>query len=146
MLDFGSLNEVLTLTGSEIAISVLGILIVIIPAVLLLYVLVCLFISRKPSRTVSITLFVVWILLFLALCFTSVSTIHSIHSLNDVEQIEDAIESRIEQIEDAAEIIQDTTQSGGSVTVTTPNGTRIDISDIRKSGGTFRQTEINIDK
>ena len=49
-------------------------------------------------------------------------------------------------IEDAAEIIQDTTQSGGSVTVTTPNGTRIDISDIRKSGGTFRQTEINIDK
>ena len=146
MLDFGSLNEVLTLTGSEIAISVLGILIVIIPAVLLLYVLVCLFISRKPSRTVSITLFVVWILLFLALCFTSISTIHSIHSLNDVEQIEDAIESRIEQIEDAAEIIQDTTQSGGSVTVTTPNGTRIDISDIRKSGGTFRQTEINIDK
>ena len=146
MLDFGSLNEVLTLTGSEIAISVLGILIVIIPAVLLLYVLVCLFISRKPSRTVSITLFVVWILLFLALCFTSISTIHSIHSLNDVEQIEDAIESRIEQIEHAAEIIQDTTQSGGSVTVTTPNGTRIDISDIRKSGGTFRQTEINIDK
>ena len=92
ILDLGTLNDALALTGSEIAISILGILTVMIPAILLLYVLVCLFISRRPSRTASITIFIIWVLIFLALCFSSIKTVHSIHSLNDIEYIDDAIE------------------------------------------------------
>lgn len=146
ILDLGTLNDALALTGSEIAISILGILTVMIPAILLLYVLVCLFISRRPSRTASITIFIIWVLIFLALCFSSIKTAHSIHSLNDIEYIGDAIEDRIEQIEDAAETLQEAVESGNTVITTSPDSIKISIFDIEKSGGTFRKTTINIDK
>ena len=146
ILDLGTLNDALALTGSEIAISILGILTVMIPAILLLYVLVCLFISRRPSRTASITIFIIWVLIFLALCFSSIKTVHSIHSLNDIEYIDDAIEDRIEQIEDAAETLQEAVESGNTVITTSPDSIKISVFDIEKSGGTFRKTTINIDK
>lgn len=146
MLELGTLNEVLALAGGEIAISVLGILTMMIPAILLLYVLVCLFISRKPSRTASIVLFVIWILIFLTLCFTSVKTAHNIHSLNNVEYICDTLENRLEQFENAAEAVEDAIEESNSVTITTPSGTQISVFDVEKSGGTFRKTTINIDK
>lgn len=146
ILDLGTLNDALALTGSEIAISILGILTVMIPAILLLYVLVCLFISRRPNRTASITIFIIWVLIFLALCFSSIKTVHSIHSLNDIEYIDDAIEDRLEQIEDAAETLQEAVESGNTVITTSPDSIKISVFDIEKSGGTFRKTTINIDK
>ncbi len=153
MLNFGNLDVAMALAGSEIAIAILGVLTVLIPAILLLYVLVCLFISRKPSRTTSITLFVIWILIFFALCFTAITTSPDFYNLNSVEVIDD----RIEQIEDAAEEIEQQAKTAGetiekaaedgkSVTITMPDGTKISVFDIEKSGGTFRKTTINIDK
>lgn len=160
MCDFGSLNEFFALTNSEIAISVLAILTVLVPIILLLYVLICLFMSRRPNRTASIVLFILWIVIFFALCLVAIRSVHQVHTHNSFEHlgstislIEDAAESHIEKIEGAVEAIEDkieesveSIENGNSVTVTTPNGTKISIFDIEKSGGTFRETTINIDK
>lgn len=150
MIELGTLSDVLALTGSEVTLSVLGILTLLVPVILLLYVLICLFISRKPNRTASIVLFILWILIFFALCFTAIKTSYDIHSINGIEHIGDNIENRVEAIENAAEVIEDKIEerieNGNSVTVTTPNGTKISVFDIEKSGGTFRETTINIDK
>ncbi|MBO5875507.1 MAG: PspC domain-containing protein [Alistipes sp.] len=155
LIDMGSLSDALTLTGSEVVLSVLGILTVLIPIILLLYVLICLFFSRKPSRTTSIVLFVLWILILFALCFTAIKTSHDIYTLNDIENLGDNIENRIESIEDAAEsaienkiesVVGSAVESGGSVTINIPSGAKIDIQETVQSGGTFRKTTINIDK
>lgn len=160
MCDFGSLNEFFALTNSEIAISVLAILTVLVPIILLLYVLICLFMSRRPNRTASIVLFILWIVIFFALCLVAIRSVHQVHTHNNFEHlgstislIEDAAESHIEKIEGAVEAIEDkieesveSIENGNAVTVTTPNGTKISIFDIEKSGGTFRETTINIDK
>ena len=160
MCDFGSLNEFFALTNSEIAISVLAILTVLVPIILLLYVLICLFMSRRPNRTASIVLFILWIVIFFALCLVAIRSVHQVHTHNSCEHlgstislIEDAAESHIEKIEGAVEAIEDkieesveSVENGNTVTVTTPNGTKISIFDIEKSGGTFRETTINIDK
>lgn len=160
MCDFGSLNEFFALTNSEIAISVLAILTVLVPIILLLYVLICLFMSRRPNRTASIVLFILWIVIFFALCLVAIRSVHQVHTHNSFEHlgstislIEDAAESHIEKIEGAVEAIEDkieesveSIENGNTVTVTTPNGTKISIFDIEKSGGTFRETTINIDK
>ncbi len=150
---FGTLSEVLTLTGSELAVSILGILTILVPAILLLYVLICLFISRKPRRTASITLFILWILIFLALCVTAIKTSHDIHSIhpldrldNRIELIEDAVEAKADKFEDAAEAIEQAVERGDSITITTSDGTKISVFDTKKSGGVFRKTTINIDK
>ena len=133
----------------------LGILTVLIPIILLLYVLICLFFSRKPNRTTSIVLFVLWILILFALCFTAIKTSHDIYTLNDIENLGDHIENRIESIEDAAEsaienkiesAVGSAVESGGSVTINIPSGAKIDIQETVQSGGTFRKTTINIDK
>lgn len=160
MCDFGSLNEFFALTNSEIAISILAILTVLVPIILLLYVLICLFMSRRPNRTASIVLFILWIVIFFALCLVAIRSVHQVHTHNSFEHlgstislIEDAAESHIEKIEGAVEAIEDkieesveSIENGNTVTVTTPNGTKISIFDIEKSGGTFRETTINIDK
>ncbi len=156
MCDFGSLNEFFALTNSEISISVLGILTILVPIILLLYVLICLFMSRRPNRTASIVLFIIWIVIFFTLCLVAIRSVHEVQTKNNLEHfgstiefIEDAVESRvdkIEQIEDAAEAVEDAIENNGSVVITTPGGTKISVFDIEKSGGTFRKTEINIDK
>lgn len=160
MCDFGSLNEFFALTNSEIAISVLAILTVLVPIILLLYVLICLFMSRRPNRTASIVLFILWIVVFFVLCLVAIRSVHQVHTHNSFEHlgstislIEDATESHIEKIEGALETIEDkieesveSIENGNAVTVTTPDGTKISIFDIEKSGGTFRETTINIDK
>ena len=156
MIDFGTLNYVVALTGSEMALSVLGILAILVPVILLLYVLICLFISRKPSQKTSIALFIIWILISLALCFTAIKTGHNIHSLDTIERIGDNIDIQLDAIEDSIENgnsikgakiqVLEATEDGNSVKITTPNGTQIDIFDTEKNGGTFRQTTINIDK
>ncbi len=143
MLNYGNLDVAMSFAGGEVAISILGIFTLLIPTILLLYVLVCLFISRKPSRTTSITLFVIWIVIFFALCFTAITTGTNINNFNSVEVIQDSIENRMEQIEEA---VEESTEDGKSVTITTPDGTKISVFDIEKSGGKFRKTTINIDK
>lgn len=162
MLSFGSFNELFALTGSEILLSILGIFTVLIPAVLLLYVLICLFINRKPSRTASITLFLLWIVTFFALCITAITSVNDIHNVSSVEylgnhiesrmdQMEDAIEQQAEQIEAAVEqqaeqIARQAIEAAPSPDTTSYNLHKIDVVDIRKMGGTFRETSINIDK
>lgn len=146
MLNFGTLDVAMAFAGGEIAMAVLGIFTVLIPAILLLYVLVCLFMSRKPSRATSITLFVIWILIFFALCVTAITTGTNINNLNSIEVVQDSIENRMEQLEDAAESVEDAIEDGQSVVITMPDGTKISVFDIEKSGGTFRETTVNIDK
>ena len=157
MCGFGSLNEFFALTNSEIAISVLGILTLLVPVILLLYVLICLFMSRRPNRTASIVMFIIWLLIFFTLCIVAIKSVYQVHSHNDfenfgnaIELIEEASENRIEQIEDATEAVEEAVEeaieNNGSVTITTPDGTKISVFDIEKSGGTFRKTQINIDK
>ena len=151
MIDLGSLNDALALTGSEVVLSVLGILTVLLPVILLLYVLICLFFGRKTNRTSSIVLFILWILTLFALCFTAIKTSHDIYTLNDIENFGDNIENRIDAIEDAAEKaiengIKGAVEGSSSVTITVPDSSQIDIFDTEQSGGTFRKTTINIDK
>ncbi len=156
--DFGALNEFFALTNSEVSICILGILAVLVPIVLLLYVLICLFMSRRPNRTASIAMFVLWIVIFFILCLASIRAVHQVHSLHDIdnieqigeileeraEQIEDQFDKKVEQIEDAVE--KSVGEGVESVTITTTDGTKISVFDTEKNGGNFRQTTINIDK
>ena len=167
MVDLGVLSETLAISGTEMALCILGILTILVPASLLLYVLICLFISRKPSRKTSITLFIIWILIFLALCFTAIKTSHDIYTSNPFERIENTLENIEERVDNQVEAIENSIEGGNigveslnntpeigpkadkeknTVTITTPNGTQISIFDTEKNGGTFRQTTINIDK
>ena len=164
LCNFGALNEFFAMTNSEILISTLFILAVLIPVILLTYVLICLFISRKPNRTASIVMFILWIVTFCILCVSAIKSVHQVQTLNGlefienkleliedaaearVEQLEEQIEAQAEEIEAAAEAIEDAFENSGTTIYTDPDSTKISVFDIKKSGGTFRQTTINIDK
>lgn len=65
--DFGSIGGLLAASGSEVLIPMLGILVVLVPTVLLLYILICLLISRKPGRIAMLVMFLLWLLTIIAL-------------------------------------------------------------------------------
>lgn len=169
-VDTGSMDALLTLTNNEIALTVLGILTVLIPAALLLYLLITLVIGRRPNGKVSAAIFVLWILIFIALCITSIKNANTILSMSSIdysdnrieqigdvieariEQISEQIETKVEQIESQVEKIEEAVEQRVEQTIENveSGSPSIDptfsLSDEVKNGGTFRHTEINIDK
>lgn len=61
-----------SLGGSSLWLPVLGILIALIPAILLIYVLMCLIASRKPGGKTVLVIFLLWLASFIACCSVAI--------------------------------------------------------------------------
>lgn len=61
-----------SLSGSSLWIPVLGILVALIPAILLIYVLMCLIASRKPGGKTVLMIFLLWLASIIACCSVAI--------------------------------------------------------------------------
>ncbi len=131
--------ELLSPSNLEMWIALLGILVVLVPCLLLIYVLMCLIASSRPNgKAVGFT-FVGWVVLVFLLIFAALRsglhrevidellptpTHNSYNLMNDsMEAMEEAAEEYEETMEKAAKQIEEAVEAGnGFLQVTTPEG------------------------
>lgn len=123
----GNLGNLGGLTAlGETLVPILGIAAILIPAVLLLYILICLLISKKPGRTTMLVLFLLWIVTLISVPIAAISTAQNIE--DRVESLDQNIDDAMEEIEEANAIVDSlieisgTEQTGASVQIRVPDG------------------------
>ena len=123
----GNLGNLGGLTAlGETLVPILGIAAILIPAVLLLYILICLLISKKPGRTTMLVLFLLWIVTLISVPVAAISTAQNIE--DRVESLDQNIDDAMEEIEEANAIVDSlieisgTEQTGASVQIRVPDG------------------------